>query len=462
VDAVTAVLVPDLGDAADVAVIEIHVKPGDAIRVDDPIVTLESDKASMDVPSTVAGIVAKVVVEVGAIVAEGTPLIEVATTDGESPDEPPETAETETAQEPVSPAEPIADGVAPEPATDAAATPAAGQTAAVASFPAAAQTTEPEVAPEDDGIHASPLARRLARELGVELAGVSGTARGGRISKEDVLARASAAATSPAEATTGAVTATTTAPTASTDPFAGLAPWPQVDFARFGEIEVVKLSRIRKLIGANLHRNWVRIPHVTHHDEADVTELEAFRVRSNEERSGTGAKLTMVALLLKASVAALRAHPEFNASLEGDSLVLKRYYHLGVAVDTENGLVVPVVRDVDRKGLLEIAADLADLSGRARDGKLSLDDMQGSTFTISSLGGIGGTGFTPIVNAPEVAILGVTRTATRPVWDGAAFAPRLVLPLSLSYDHRVIDGAAAARFTRTLAGALEDLRRLLL
>ncbi|MBM3678427.1 MAG: dihydrolipoamide acetyltransferase, partial [Actinobacteria bacterium] len=233
-------------------------------------------------------------------------------------------------------------------------------------------------------------------------------------------------------------------------------------FAAQGEIEVVPLSRIRRIGGASLARNWVRIPHVTHHDEADVTDLEAFRVRTNDEQEGRGPKVTMVALLLKACATTLREHPTFNASLDGDSLVLKRFIHIGVAVDTEQGLVVPVVRDVDRKGLLELAADLADLSARAREGKLALDDIQGATFTISSLGGIGGTGFTPIVNAPEVAILGVSRTAMKPVWNGTEFVPRLMLPLSLSYDHRVVDGAAAARFARTLAGCLEDLRRILL
>jgi pyruvate dehydrogenase E2 component (dihydrolipoamide acetyltransferase) len=447
----TQVVVPDIGDATDVTVIEIHVQPGDVLAVEDPVVTLESDKASMDVPSPAAGTVARVLVAVGDLVAEGAPLLEL--TAGAAP----------------APGESTATAPAP-PATEA---PRAGEgePEKPASRPAAAaeptETGTTPAAKHPSGlVHASPLARRLARELGVDLASLPGTGRNGRITRDDVAAQAarSTAEASPAP-TAGAETrlgGAEPAPAAAAGLLAGLPPWPKVDFAKYGEVEVVPLSRIRKIVGANLHRNWVQIPHVTHHDEADVTDLEAFRVRTNTEQAAAGVKVTMVALLLKASVAALRAHPELNASLDGDSLVLKRYYHLGVAVDTPNGLLVPVVRDVDRKGLLEVAADLAELSGKAKEGKLAPGDMQGATFTISSLGGIGGTGFTPIVNAPEVAILGVTRSATRPIWDGSEFLPRLMLPLSLSYDHRVIDGAAAARFTRTLAGVLEDLRRLLL
>ncbi len=297
--------------------------------------------------------------------------------------------------------------------------------------------------------YASPAVRRLARELGVELRGVEGSGRRGRITKDDV--RALTGGARPPAAAAAA-------------PVAGLqmAPWPQVDFEKYGPVERRPLSRIAKISGPNLARNWVMIPHVTHHDEADVTDLEAFRKRANEEHAKEGVKLTMVALLLKASAAALARFPQFNASLDGDDLVLKRYYHLGFAADTPQGLVVPVIRDVDRKGLLEIARELAELSGRAREGKLKGEEMRGGTFTISSLGGIGGTGFTPIINAPEVAILGVTRSATRPVWNGREFEPRLMVPLSLSYDHRVIDGAAAARFTAHLAAVLTDLRRVLL
>ena len=297
--------------------------------------------------------------------------------------------------------------------------------------------------------YASPAVRRLARELAVDLSAVEGSGRRNRITKEDVRGAAEGAR-QPA------------APTAAPATGLDLAPWPKVDFEKYGPVERQPLSRIAKISGPNLARNWVMIPHVTHHDEADVTELEAFRKRANEEHAKQGVKLTMVALLLKASVAALGRFEQFNASLDGDDLVLKRYYHLGFAADTPQGLVVPVIRDVDRKGLIEIAGELTELSGRAREGKLKGEEMRGGTFTISSLGGIGGTGFTPIINAPEVAILGATRSAMKPVWNGREFEPRLMLPLSLSYDHRVIDGAAAARFTAYLAAVLTDLRRVLL
>ncbi len=316
--------------------------------------------------------------------------------------------------------------------------------AAPAEAPDEDAAAEPEASAPARTIHASPLARGLARELGVDLAEVAGTAADGRITKDDVLAHANRAIEGVDPQRTTAV------PRASTD------------FSAFGPTESVPLSRIKKLAGAHLLHNWVTIPHVTHNDEADVTELEAFRASMNEEHGADGVKITMVALLLRACTRALQEHPTFNASLDGESLVLKRYYNLGVAVDTERGLVVPVIRDVERKGLLDLARELAEISAAARAGKLTPAQMQGGTFTISSLGGIGGTGFTPIINAPEVAILGVTRAAIRPVWDGSTFGPRLVLPLSLSYDHRVIDGADAARFTRTLASILEDMRRMLL
>ncbi len=296
--------------------------------------------------------------------------------------------------------------------------------------------------------HASPAVRKAARELGVDLAKVPGSGPKGRVLLADVQAWVKQALSAPSAPASGAGL--------------DLLPWPKVDFARFGPVETRPLSRIKKIAGANLARNWVMIPHVTQHDEADVTELEALRVRLNEERGKDGPKVTMLAFLLKACVAALKRFPEFNASLDGDALVLKRYFHLGFAADTPNGLVVPVIRDVDQKGVLALAAELADLSAKARDGKLGPADMQGGCFSISSLGGIGGTAFTPIINAPEVAILGVSRSVTRPVWDGKAFQPRLMLPLSLSYDHRVIDGAAAARFTTFLAALLADLRRVLL
>jgi pyruvate dehydrogenase E2 component (dihydrolipoamide acetyltransferase) len=312
--------------------------------------------------------------------------------------------------------------------------------------PAAEAAAAQAPAPSHDGgpPYASPAVRRLARERGIDLSNVQGTGRKGRITKED-LERPAA----PAPAAAPGAPA-----------FAGLPPWPQVDHAAFGPVERVALSRIKKLSGPNLARNWVMIPHVTHHDEADITELEAFRKETNAAQKDV--KVTMVALLVKACIASLQAFPEVNSSLEGDELVLKRYWHIGFAADTPQGLVVPVIKDADKKGILEIAGELTELSGAARDGKLKLDQMRGASFTISSLGGIGGTGFTPIVNAPEVAILGVTRSAMKPVWDGAEFRPRLMLPLSLSYDHRVIDGALAARFTAHLVGVLSDLRRALL
>ena len=413
------VLVPDIGDFADVPVIEVLVSPGDSVAPEDPLVTLESDKATMDVPAPYGGTVAEIRVSVGDTVSEGSPILTLEVgVNGAS-------AQAPAATSPPRQSAPT-DGAAP---------------------------ASPQVAPamgEDDAPpYASPAVRRLARELGVDLSGVEGSGRRGRITKEDVRAIADGArqpAASPA------------APGAGPE----MAPWPKVDFEKYGPVERRALSRIAKISGPNLARNWVMIPHVTHHDEADVTELEAFRKRANEEHVKEGVKLTMVALLLKASVAALRRFPQFNASLDGDELVLKRYYHLGFAADTPQGLVVPVIRDVDRKGLIEIAGELTELSGRAREGKLKGEEMRGGTFTISSLGGIGGTGFTPIINAPEVAILGATRSAMKPLWNGREFEPRLMLPLSLSYDHRVIDGAAAARFAAYLAAVLTDLRRLLL
>jgi pyruvate dehydrogenase E2 component (dihydrolipoamide acetyltransferase) len=413
------VLVPDIGDFADVPVIEVLVSPGDIVAPEDPLVTLESDKATMDVPAPFGGTVAEIRVSVGDTVSEGSPILRLEVqANGPSP---------------------------PAPAPNATAEQRAPAGEAV--------PASPQVAPDigEDGAppYASPAVRRLARELGVDLSAIEGTGRRGRITKEDVRAIADGAP-QPAARAAG--------------PVAGLemAPWPVVDFEKYGPVERRALSRIAKISGPNLARNWVMIPHVTHHDEADITELEAFRKRANEEHAKEGVKVTMVALLLKASVAALRRFPQFNASLDGDELVLKHYYHLGFAADTPQGLVVPVIRDVDRKGLIEIAGELTELSGRAREGKLKGEEMRGGTFTISSLGGIGGTGFTPIINAPEVAILGATRSVMKPVWNGREFEPRLMLPLSLSYDHRVIDGAAAARFAAYLAAVLTDLRRVLL
>jgi pyruvate dehydrogenase E2 component (dihydrolipoamide acetyltransferase) len=413
------VLVPDIGDFADVPVIEVLVSPGDTVAPEDPLVTLESDKATMDVPAPFGGTVAEVRVSVGDTVSEGSPILALQVRSNGAQ---PESQASASAQAPAPPER--APAGAPVPAS-----------------PQAAPTVGEDGTPP----YASPAVRRIARELAVDLSGVAGSGRRNRITKEDVRAAAEGARR-PA------------APTAGLD----LAPWPKVDFEKYGPVERQPRSRIAKISGPNLARNWVMIPHVTHHDEADVTELEAFRKRANEEHAKQGVKLTMVALLLKASVAALGRFEQFNASLDGDDLVLKRYYHLGFAADTPQGLVVPVIRDVDRKGLIEIAGELTDLSGRAREGKLKGEEMRGGTFTISSLGGIGGTGFTPIINAPEVAILGATRSAMKPVWNGREFEPRLMLPLSLSYDHRVIDGAAAARFTAYLAAVLTDLRRMLL
>jgi pyruvate dehydrogenase E2 component (dihydrolipoamide acetyltransferase) len=421
---VTTVAVPDIGDFADIPIIEILVAPGDSVAPEDPLVTLESDKATMDVPSPVAGVVHELLVSIGDRVAEGKPLLTV-TENGDQA----ASAEVEA------------------PGAVEAATEAEAESAPEIQDTPDAPSTAPEPSADGGGpVYASPSVRRIARERGIDLSTIEGTGRKGRITKEDLDRPAAAPSAAPAVAPS----------------FAGLPPWPQVDFASFGPVERVELSRIKRLSGPNLARNWVTIPHVTHNDEADITELEAFRKRTNDEQAKSGVKVTMVALLIKASVAALQAYPDLNASIDGDALIHKHYWNIGFAADTPQGLVVPVIKDADRKGILEIARELTELSGKAREGKLGMNDMRGGTFTISSLGGIGGTSFTPIINAPEVAILGVTRSAMKPVWDGAEFRPRLMVPLSLSYDHRVIDGALAARFTSYLAGVLSDLRRVLL
>ena len=420
--------VPDIGDFTDVPVIEILVSPGDSVNADDPLLTLESDKATMDVPAPFAGTVGELQIKVGDKVSQGTPLLTIEPADGRPP-----RGEKATAA--------ASDGAPSE-----ASAPAAVESALQAEPPTAPETREPPSPPPTDGaspIYASPSARRLARERGVDLSAVAGTGRKGRITKQDI----ERAATGEPSATPGPA-------------LPGLAPWPSLDFSKQGPIERVERSRIQKISGPNLARNWALIPHVTHNDEADITELEAWRKQLNSEQDT--AKVTMVAFLVMASVATLKEFPTFNSSLDGDELILKRYYNIGFAADTPGGLVVPVIKEADRKGLLQIAAELTELSGKARAGKLGPADMSGSTFTISSLGGIGGTSFTPIVNAPEVAILGATRSAMKPVWNGAEFVPRLMLPLSLSYDHRVIDGAAAARFMVHLVKVLSDLRRALL
>ena len=438
---VREVVVPDIGDFSEVPIIEVLVSPGDQVAIEDPLVTLESDKATMDVPAPVAGKVAELKVSVGDTVSEGSLLLTLSVdSNGSQPSGPAPVEVTES--EDASEASAVAGAIVAEEGEDG-----AGAPRVPASPQAAPAHAEGPVPP-----YASPSVRRLARELGVALSGISGSGRKGRITKDDVEAASKAPTAAPAKP----------APAGAAIEGLDLAPWPRVDFEKFGPIERRPLTRIQKISGPNLLRNWVMIPHVTHHDEADITELEAFRKRTNEEYAKQGVKMTMVALLLKASVAALKRFEDFNASLDGDDLVLKRYYHLGFAADTPGGLVVPVIRDVDQKGLIEIASELTELSGRAREGKLKGEEMRGGTFTISSLGGIGGTAFTPIVNAPEVAILGVTRSAMKPVWNGSEFVPRLMLPLSLSYDHRVIDGAKAARFTSYLVSVLSDMRRGLL
>jgi pyruvate dehydrogenase E2 component (dihydrolipoamide acetyltransferase) len=446
------VRVPDIGDFKDVPVIEVLVKPGDLVKAEDPLITLESDKATMDVPSPAAGTVKEVKVKVGDKVSEGTLVLTLEAAPAQEAPQPPEATPPAPARNEVPPAAAAQAASAP-PAPAPGAAPPPREIAPVApprEPPLAAPGAPPPI--DEAGFrkaHASPAVRRFARELGVDLTRVKGSGPKGRILKEDVQAFVKQALARPAAG-----------------PGFGFAlpEWPQVDFSKFGPVETRPLSRIKKISGANLHRNWVAIPHVTQHEEADITELEAFRRQMAEEVKKDGVRLTLLAFLLKASVAALKKYPEFNSSLtaEGDALVLKGYYHIGVAVDTPEGLVVPVIRDVDRKGVLALARELAEVSARAREKKLSPADMQGGTFSISSLGGIGGTAFTPIINAPEVAILGVSRSAWKPVYRDGQFVPRLLLPLSLSYDHRVIDGAAAARFVIHLAEVLSDIRRLVL
>jgi pyruvate dehydrogenase E2 component (dihydrolipoamide acetyltransferase) len=431
------VRVPDLGDFKDVPVIEVLVKPGDRVKKNDALVALESEKASMEVPSDVDGVVKSIGVKVGDKVNKGSVLVTLESAAEEKADTQPVTLSSE-------PQASLSKGE--EQAKPPEATPPT---------PPAPAAPPPSKA-TNGTVHASPAIRRFARELGVDLHGVSGSGPHGRVTREDVQGYVKHALAQGAPA--GGAS------------FAGLPPWPKVDFAQYGPIERKALPRVKKFSGPNLHRNWLAIPHITNYDEADVTDLEAFRTEVNAEQSKSGPstgsgqapKLTMLAFLIKASVAALQKYPDFNSSLDGDELVYKQYYHIGFAADTPNGLVVPVLKDADKKGLLDIARETAELAGKARDGKLGMSDMQGGTFTISSIGGIGGTQFTQIVNAPEVAILGATRAATKPVWDGNAFIPRLILPISVSYDHRVIDGAGAARFLVFVASLLRDFRRVLL
>jgi pyruvate dehydrogenase E2 component (dihydrolipoamide acetyltransferase) len=434
------VLVPDIGDFDDVPVIEVLVSVGDEVAAEDPLVVLESDKATMEVPSPNAGKIASIEVSVGDKVKEGTPIVSLEVS-GDAPEA--ETAPAGNVEQDVKAEESAAVADVEEPKTESEAPSAPASSAQPAS-------PQQKGGVSDAPAYASPGVRRLARELGLDLSTVKGTGRKGRITKEDV----QQAKDAPAPATAAPVSGGTAVEGLN------LAPWPKANFEKYGEVERQPLTRIQKISGPNLARNWVMIPHVTHNDEADITDLEAFRKRTNGEQQE--AKVTMVALLAKAVVSSLKAYPVVNSSLDGDDLVLKRYYNIGFAADTPNGLVVPVIKDADKKGILEIAKDLTDLSGKARAGKLSPGEMAGATFTISSLGGIGGTSFTPIVNAPEVAILGVTRSTMKPVWNGTEFVPRLMVPLSLSYDHRVIDGALAARFTAHLVNVLSDLRRVIL
>ncbi|MFV0672133.1 dihydrolipoyllysine-residue acetyltransferase [Variovorax sp. tm] len=436
------VKVPDIGDFKDVAVIEVLVKVGDTIKAEQSLITVESDKASMEIPSSAAGVLKELKVKVGDTVNIGD-LIAV----------------LEGAAGSAAPA-PAAAAAAPATATASAPAPAASAPAPAAAPAAAAPAHNPTVAPTGKLPHASPSVRKFARELGVPLEEVKGSGPKGRITQEDIQSFTKAVMSG--QVSTKASAAKAPAGGGADGAALGLIPWPKVDFTKFGTVERKELSRIKKLSGANLHRNWVMIPHVTNNDEADITELEAFRVSTNKENEKSGVKVTMLAFVIKAVVAALKKFPEFNTSLDGDQLVYKQYYHIGFAADTPNGLVVPVLKDADKKGILQISAEMGELAKKARDGKLGSADMQGGCFSISSLGGIGGTHFTPIINAPEVAILGLSKSAMKPVWDGKQFVPRLTLPLSLSYDHRVIDGALAARFNAYLGQVLADYRRILL
>jgi pyruvate dehydrogenase E2 component (dihydrolipoamide acetyltransferase) len=455
--ATVQVMVPDIGDFDAVSVIEVFVKPGDVVKVEQSLITVESDKASMEIPSSHAGTVQSVQVKLGDKVSKGSALVMLQTAGA--------AASAVAASAPVA-----ADAMANTSATAAgdgssraAASDATTSSAMPLAAPAAAAVVEAHAPGQIHASlpHASPSVRKFARELGVPLAEVTGSGPKGRITQLDVQGFVKRVLSG--DAKTQAIAAKApAAPAAGSGAALGLLPWPQVDFSKFGAVQRKPLARIKKISGANLHRNWVMIPHVTNHDDADITDLEAFRVELNKENEKSGVKVTMLAFLIKACVAALKKFPEFNASLDGDELVFKQYFHIGFAADTPNGLMVPVIKDADKKGILQISSEMSELAKKARDGKLSPAEMSGGCFSISSLGGIGGTYFTPIINAPEVAILGVCRSSLRPHWDGKAFVPRLILPLSLSWDHRVIDGAAAARFNAYLGSVLADFRRVLL
>ena len=436
------VRVPDIGDFKDVAVIELLVKPGDTVKLEQSLFTVESDKASMEIPSPAAGVIKELKVKIGDTVNIGDLVAVLEGSAGNAPAA-------------VAPAAPAA-SAAPVPAAAVAAAAPPATAIASASVPAHQPGTPAAGLP-----HASPSVRKFARELGVPLDEVRGTGPKGRITQDDIQGFTKAVMGGATQTKAQAAKAPAASSGGSGEGL-NLLPWPKVDFAKFGPVERKDLSRIKKISGANLHRNWVVIPHVTNHDDADITDLEAFRVQFNQENEKSGVKVTMLAFMIKAAVAALKKFPEFNSSLDGDQLVMKNYFHIGFAADTPNGLVVPVIRDADQKGIVQISQEMGDLAKKARDGKLGPADMTGGCFSISSLGGIGGRYFTPIINAPEVAIMGVCKSSTEPKWDGTQFAPRLMLPLSLSWDHRVIDGAAAARFNVYFASLLADFRRIVM
>jgi pyruvate dehydrogenase E2 component (dihydrolipoamide acetyltransferase) len=452
------VKVPDIGDFKGIPVIEIHVKPGDVVKAEDSLITLESDKATMDVPAPVSGTVKEIKVALGDKVSEGIVIVLLEAGEAIAAAPAPQAALPVAAISAPAAVPPAPTFVTPSPAnsavTDFRPTEQEPTTAPLAvHIPSPAETVE---AMDGMKAHASPSVRRFARELGVDVAQVKGTGPKGRITQQDVQAYVKGALSGQANA--GAVPP---APTFS-GPGLNMLPWPQVDFAKFGPVEVKPLSRIKKISGPNLARNWVMIPAVTYHEDADITDLEALRVQLNKENEKSGVKVTMLAFMIKAVVAALKKYPDLNSSLDGDSQVFKNYWHIGFAADTPNGLMVPVLKNADQKGIFEIAQETSELAKKAREGKLPPGDMQGATFTISSVGGIGGTAFSPIVNAPEVAILGISKSSMKPVWDGQAFVPRLIVPLSLSADHRVVDGALATRFNAYLAQLLGDFRRVLL
>jgi pyruvate dehydrogenase E2 component (dihydrolipoamide acetyltransferase) len=445
------VTVPDIGDFDEVAVIELLVKVGDSVKAEQSLITVESDKASMEIPCSHAGVVKEIKVKLGDKVKQGSVVVVLDVAGAAAAPAP--------AAAPAS--APAAPAAAPAPASAPAPTPASipAPVAASLAAPAAAQAAHAPTQNPATGLpHASPSIRKLARQLGVPLAEVKGTGTKGRITEDDV--QAFTRAVMAGDTRTQAQAAK--APAGGDGAALGLIPWPKVDFAKFGPIERKEMGRIKKISAANLLRNAIMIPSVTNHDDADITDLEAFRVSTNKENEKSGIKVTMLAFLIKACVAALKKYPEFNSSLDGDALVYKNYWHIGFAADTPNGLMVPVIKDADKKGILQISQEMGELAKKAREGKLSPAEMSGATFTISSLGGIGGRYFTPIINAPEVAILGVCKSTMEPVWDGKAFVPRLMLPLSLTWDHRVIDGAAAARFNVYLGQILGDFRRVLL